>query len=127
MDEEDKKYRELMFDSYNARNRPAIYMGVPIFPLLFLTFVGALSGVVVGALLGWIFGFIVFGIFVVLLVVLRLITSIDDRYMRRITFGLRRIYLNLLYGRKLMITPFNQNWRRSYAKRFAIQRHSHRE
>lgn len=126
MNEDDKKYRDLIFDSYNARSRPAVYLGVPIFPLLFLTFGGVAFGILSGVLFGWIFGGIVVGIFAGLILALRLITAVDDRYIRRVLFGIRRIKWNLLHGRKLMITPYNPNWRRSYAKRFAIQRYANR-
>lgn len=118
MSDQDKQ----IFPSYNAMSRPAMFWGMPIMPMIGLFLAGILAFVVAASVLSFIWGLVFCFPFVVCLVGLRFMTSIDDRYTRRMWFALRRVRLNLKYGKQLMLTPYNSMWSKHYAKRFSQQR-----
>jgi len=117
----DKK--RLLFDSYNAMSRPAMHWGIPIMPMIALFMGGLVSGGAAAAVFSWEWGLAFAFPFLVALLALRLITSIDDRYFRRIRFAFRRMRLNLTHGKQLLLTPFNPKWSQYYGRRFAQQRY----
>ncbi|MNC33148.1 hypothetical protein D3C75_815310 [compost metagenome] len=117
---------KLVFESYNAMSRPAMHWGIPIMPMMGMV-LGALFGFGVGAaLISWVWGVIFAFPFLVALLALRLITSVDDRYFRRIRFALRRVRLNLTYGKQLLLTPFNPKWSHYYGRRYSQKRYAAR-
>jgi hypothetical protein len=117
---------KLVFDSYNAMSRPAMHWGIPVMPMMGLV-MGALFCFAAGAaLISWVWGLIFAFPFLVALFALRLITSVDDRYFRRLRFGLRRLRLNMTYGKQLLLTPFNPKWSHYYGRRFSQQRYAAR-
>ncbi|WP_375122158.1 VirB3 family type IV secretion system protein [Pseudomonas sp. LW8] len=115
--------KKLIFESYNAMSRPAKYWGIPIMPLLGLLMATAVSFIVGMVILSWIWGLVFAFPFVVAMIALRLISSIDDRYFRRVRFAIRRIRLNFKYGKRLLLTSFNPKWSQYYARRFAEKRY----
>ncbi|MGP5367256.1 VirB3 family type IV secretion system protein [Pseudomonas helleri] len=117
---------KLMFESYNGMSRPAMFLNIPIMPMVGLLMGGLIAGVTGTALLSWIWGLMFLFPFFAALVALRLLCSIDVQYLRRVRFALRRIRLNFKYGRPLLLTPFNPNWSKFYGKRFSQQRYARR-
>ncbi|WP_080593291.1 VirB3 family type IV secretion system protein [Pseudomonas fluorescens] len=117
------KKEKLIFESYNAMSRPAMYWGIPIMPMLGLLMGAVLSFIVGMATLSWVWGLVFAFPFVVGLLALRLITSVDDRYFRRVRFALRRLLLNLKHGKRLLLTSFNPKWSQYYGRRFAEKRY----
>jgi hypothetical protein len=117
----DKK--RLLFDSYNAMSRPAMHWGIPIMPMIALFMGGLVSFGAGAAIFSWVWGLVFAFPFAVALLALRLITSIDDRYLRRIRFALRRLRLNMKHGKQLLLTPFNPKWSQYYGGRFSQQRY----
>jgi type IV secretory pathway VirB3-like protein len=121
----DKK--KLLFDSYNAMSRPAIYFGIPIMPMIVLL-IGSMVGFgAATALFSWVWGLVIACPFWIALLALRLITSVDDRYFRRVRFASRRLWFNLKYGKQLLLTPFNPKWSQYYGRRFSQQRYVTRD
>lgn len=115
--------KPLLFDSYNAMSRPATHWGIPIMPMLCLV-MSALTAFGVGAaVISWVWGLAFAFPFLLALLALRLITSIDDRYLRRIRFALRRIRRNLKFGKNLLLTPYNPKWSHYYGRRFSQKRY----
>ncbi|KPB36881.1 Conjugal transfer protein [Pseudomonas savastanoi pv. phaseolicola] len=49
---------------------------------------------------------------------------IDPQYLRRIRFARRRLWLNLKYGKPLLLTPFNPQWSEFYGARFSHKRYA---
>ncbi|MDP4987942.1 MAG: VirB3 family type IV secretion system protein [Porticoccaceae bacterium] len=110
------------FPSYNAMSRPAMWWGMPIMPMIGLFLSGILSFVITALVLSFIWGVVIALPFLVALCALRLMTAIDDRYIRRMWFALRRLRLNRKYGKQLLLTPINSMWTKYYAARFSQQR-----
>jgi uncharacterized protein (DUF58 family) len=119
-------YKKLTFDSYNALNRPAMFWGIPIMPMIGLLTLGLLSAGIAATLLPWWWGVVFAFPFAAALTALRFITSIDNRFLRRLWFMARRLRRNWKYGRQLLLTPVNPNWNKFYGKRFARQRYAAR-
>ncbi|WP_324729581.1 VirB3 family type IV secretion system protein [Pseudomonas chlororaphis] len=117
----DKK--KLVFDSYNAMARPAKHWGIPIMPFLGLLMGGVVFGGLATFLLSWKWGLGVVLLFAGALVGLRMITAVDDRYLNRIWFAIRRLLLNLKYGKQLLLTPYNPRWSHYYGRRFSQKRY----
>ncbi|WP_426102993.1 VirB3 family type IV secretion system protein [Pseudomonas sp. PSPC3-3] len=115
--------KPLLFDSYNAMSRPAMYWGVPIMPMLGLVMATLVGFGIGAAIFDWVWGLIFAFPFLLALPVLRFFTSIDDRYMRRIRFALRRLRLNIKHGKNLLLTSYNPKWSQYYGKRFAQKRY----
>lgn len=113
----------LLFDSYNAMSRPAMQWGIPIMPMIALVMGGLVIFGAVTAIFSWVWGLVIAFPFMVALLALRLITSIDDRYLRRVRFALRRMQLNMKHGKQLLLTPFNPKWSQYYGRRFSQQRY----
>ncbi|WP_310794514.1 VirB3 family type IV secretion system protein [Pseudomonas sp. S5F11] len=113
----------LLFNSYNAMSRPATHWGIPIMPMLGLVMSGLIAFGAGAAILGWEWGLALALPFLIALLALRLITSVDDRYLRRIRFALRRILRNLKYGKQLLLTPSNPKWSQYYGRRFSQKRY----
>lgn len=118
MSEEDKK----TFPSYNAMSRPAMFWGMPIMPMIGLFLGGVVSFIIAASLFSFVWGMVILLPFVVGLCGLRIMTSIDDRYMRRVWFAIRRLRLNMKHGKQLLLTPYNSMWSKFYAQRFSQQR-----
>lgn len=118
--------KKVLYESYNAMARPALFWGIPILPMLALFSLGLICGVVGATIFSFIWGLVFALPFVIALIALRLMTSIDDRYIRRMGFMLRRIWLNLKYGKQLLLTPYNPNWSQFYGKRFSQQHNASR-
>ncbi|KAF1042240.1 VirB3 family type IV secretion system protein [Xylophilus sp.] len=115
---------ELLFPSYNAMSRPAMFLGVPLLP-----FVGiAVALLVVGgggfALLPWWGALLLMSPLLLALVGFAVVSSFDARYMRRVIFAVRRFFLNLKYGRGLRLAPINPLWSVFYGKRYAHCRYA---
>lgn len=115
--------KRLLFDSYNAMSRPAMHWGIPIMPMIVLFMGGLVSGGAAAAVFSWAWGLAFAFPFLIALLALRLITSIDDRYFRRIRFAFRRMRLNVIHGKQLLLTPFNPKWSQYYGRRFSQQRY----
>lgn len=112
-----------LFRTWNGKDRPAMWWGVPIMPLV---------GLILGGLLAFGFGTGVFNVwigglfavpFIFTLCAFYYVSAIDDRYMRRVQFAVRRLLLSARYGRGLMIAPQNPKWSQHYVKRFALRRY----
>lgn len=115
--------KKLSLRTWNGRNRPALFWGVPIMP-----FIGLLAGVFVSFGLGalafsWWMGALLALPFLLLMFAFYFVSALDDRYSRRVVFAIRRLLLNLQYGKGLMLAPQNPKWSQFYGKRFAIGRH----
>lgn len=117
---------KLLFDSYNAMSRPAMHWGIPIMPMIGLVMAALVSFGAGASLLSWVWGLVFAVPSLGALVALRFMSSIDDRYLRRVRFALRRLRLNLIYGKHLLLTPFNPKWSLYYGRRFAQQRYAAR-
>jgi hypothetical protein len=118
---------KLLFDSYNGMSRPAMQWGIPIMPMIGLIMGALLSFGAGTAMFSWLWGLIFAFPFAVGLLALRLITSVDDRYFRRIRFAFRRLRLNLKYGKQLLLTPYNPKWSQYYGRRFSQKRYAARD
>lgn len=95
------------YPSYNALDRTAMFMGVPLLPAVFLLVLGILIFLIGGRLLGitgFLFGFIVFPIFLFL----RSISENDDKALYilylDIVFKMKRVAFNE-FGKTLTLTP----------------------
>lgn len=120
---EKEKKNELVFESYNAMSRPAAWAGVPIMPLVGLMFGAMIFGVGLWVITGSIlWGLVAAFPFFIAIIALRIMTNIDDRYVRRVIFGIRRIRLSMTYGRELLFTPSNPMWSNFYGRRYAEKR-----
>lgn len=115
---------KLLYDSYNAMSRPAMQWGIPIMPMIGLVMGALLSFGLGTALISWGWGVVFAFPFAVSLMALRFMSSIDDRYLRRVRFAFRRLRLNLVYGKQLLLTPFNPKWSQYYGRRYSQQRHA---
>nr|UVN17874.1 hypothetical protein pPsy0479a_00042 [Pseudomonas syringae] len=62
--------------------------------------------------------------FLIALIALRVVGLIDPQYLRRIRFARRRLWLNLKYGKPLLLTPFNPQWNEFYGARFSHKRYA---
>jgi type IV secretory pathway VirB3-like protein len=119
--------KSLISDSYNGMSRPAMFAGIPIMPMVGLLLGGLLSGVAATSLLSWRWGIGCVLVFIAGLFVLRLLCALDAQYLRRVRFGLRRLRLNVSYGKALMLTSINPNWSQFYGQRFSKQRYASTE
>lgn len=119
--------KSLISDSYNGMSRPAMFAGIPIMPMVGLLLGGLLSGVAATSLLSWRWGVGCVLVFIAGLFVLRLLCALDAQYLRRVRFGLRRLRLNVSYGKALMLTSINPNWSQFYGQRFSKQRYASTE
>lgn len=111
--------KQLIFPSYNAMSRPAMYWSVPIMPLVGLLMGALIFGIAATALLSWVWGLTIAGLFLSALVALRFLCLIDAQYLRRVRFVMRRLKLNLTYGKPLLLTSFNPRWSQFYGERFS--------
>ncbi|WP_081036964.1 VirB3 family type IV secretion system protein [Pseudomonas corrugata] len=118
--EEEKKV--LLYPSYNAMSRPAMFWGIPIMPLVGLFLAAVIVFVITATLLSFIWALASLLPFVVAVCGLRIMTSIDDRYVRRVRFSVHRLWLNFKHGRQLLLTPYSPLWSQYYGKRFSRQR-----
>lgn len=114
--------KQLIFPSYNAMSRPAMYWSIPIMPLVGLLMGALIFGIAATALLSWVWGLAIAGLFLSALVALRFLCLLDAQYLRRVRFVLRRLKLNITYGKPLLLTPFNPRWSEFYAERFSKTR-----
>lgn len=121
-----KALKQLVFESYNGMNRPAMYWGIPIMPMVVLFMGGLILGIGGTALLSWVWGLVFAAPFLITLLALRFLCAMDGQYLRRVRFAWRRIALNLKYGKQLLLTPSNPNWSRFYGHRFSQQRYASR-
>lgn len=99
-----KALKQLVFESYNGMNRPAMFWGIPIMPMIVLLMSGLTLGVAGTALLSWIWGLVFVAPFLITLLALRFLCAMDGQYLRRVRFARRRIALNLKYGKPLLLT-----------------------
>ncbi|MCY1440688.1 hypothetical protein D9M71_569720 [compost metagenome] len=118
MADERQRYR-----TWNGMDRPANFHGIPIMP-----FVGLLVGCLFTSGLGMaIFSFWVGALlaipFLVIAFAFYFVSSLDDRFMRRVVFATRRLLLSMRFGKGLIVTPQNPKWSHFYGKRFALCRH----
>ncbi|MCY1271829.1 hypothetical protein D9M68_356030 [compost metagenome] len=115
--------KKLLFKTWNGMDRPAMWQGVPIMPFIGLL-MGALFAFGFGAaVFAWWIGLVFALPFLFVMCAFYYVSALDDRYSRRVAFAIRRIALNLRFGKGLMLTPQNPKWSRYYGKRFAIGRH----
>lgn len=121
-----KALKQLVFESYNGMNRPAMFWGIPIMPMVVLFMGGLVLGIGGTALLSWVWGLVFVAPFLITLLALRFLCAMDGQYLRRVRFARRRIALNLRYGKPLLLTPSNPNWSRFYGQRFSQQRYASR-
>lgn len=99
----------LSFDSYNAMGRTASYMGVPQFVLLGIIFLGIVVTGISCIFFSW-YGLTALIMPVTLFVAVRVICESDSRFLIRLRFMLRRYLKNMIFGRMLLITPYNPQW-----------------
>lgn len=114
---------DLEFESYNGMSRVPLYWGVPVFPLL-LCFVGTLLSAGVGITLFGVWGGLLTLFFIIPGIALRIVCEKDDKYMRRLGFMVRRLRLNMKYGKSLFVSPQNPKWSSYYGRRYAKVRFS---
>lgn len=114
--------KQLIFPSYNGMSRPAMFWNIPIMPLVGLLMGALIFGIAGTALLSWVWGLSFAGLFLSVLVALRFMCLIDPQYLRRVRFVLRRLKLNLKFGKPLLLTSFNPRWSHFYAERFSQTR-----
>ncbi|WP_080267949.1 VirB3 family type IV secretion system protein [Pseudomonas tremae] len=110
--------------SYNAMSRPAMFWNIPIMPMVGLLMGGLVFGVAATFLLSWVWGLVVASPFLIALIALRVVGLIDPQYLRRVRFALRRLRLNLKYGKPLLLTPINPQWSKFYGARFSQKRYA---
>lgn len=115
--------KKVLFESYNAMSRPAMFFEIPIMPMLGLLLGGIVTFGSITALLGWVWGLAFSFPFLAALLALRIMSSIDPRYMTRVWFAIRRLILNLKYGKHLLLTSFNPRWSKYYGRRFSQKRY----
>jgi type IV secretory pathway VirB3-like protein len=113
--------KELSFDSYNAMGRTATYAGVPQFVLLGIIFLGIIITAIACTLFSW-YGLLALFIPVILFTVVRIACESDSRFLTRLRFMLGRYIRNMIYGRALLITPYNPRWEQFYGRRIAEKR-----
>ncbi|WP_434598655.1 VirB3 family type IV secretion system protein (plasmid) [Pseudomonas sp. R4-76] len=118
----DDKEKKLVFPSYNAMSRPAMWAGIPIMPLVGLFLGGVIAFIAMMTVFSLVWGIVAATPFAVALCALRIMTSIDDRYTRRVRYSIHRFWLNMKYGRQLLLTPYSPLWSQSYGKRISQQR-----
>lgn len=116
--------KKLKFESYNGMSRPAMFWSIPIMPMVGLLMGGLVCGIAGTALLSWVWGLIFVAPFLMALIALRFICLIDAQYLRRVRFAVRRLRLNLTYGKPLLQTPLNPRWSEFYGARFSQTRHA---
>lgn len=115
--------QRLEFDSHNGMSRVPLFWGVPIFPLL-LCFVGTLFSAVGGFTEFGVWGGLLSLFFIIPGIALRIVCEKDDKYMRRLRFMVRRLRLNMKYGKSLFVSPQNPKWSAYYGRRYAKIRFS---
>ncbi|MEE4964445.1 VirB3 family type IV secretion system protein [Pseudomonas alliivorans] len=116
--------KKVVSPSYNAMSRPAMFWNIPIMPMVGLLMGGLLFGIAATFLLSWVWGLVAASPFLIALTALRFVGLIDPQYLRRIRFGRRRLWLNLKYGKPLLLTPFNPQWSKFYGARFSHKRYA---
>lgn len=117
MAEEKRRYK-----TWNGMDRPANFRGVPIMPLVGLLVGGLFTTGLTLAILGpW--GGLAIVPFLLIAFAFYFVSSIDDRFMRRVVFATRRFMLSTRFGKGLIVTPQNPRWSHFYGKRFALCRH----
>jgi MFS family permease len=116
--------KKLKFESYNGMSRPAMFWNIPIMPMVGFLMGGLLSGIAGTVLFSWIWGLTFLAPFLIALIALRFICLIDAQYMRRVRFAVRRLTMNLKYGKPLLQTPLNPRWSAFYGERFSQTRHA---
>ena len=112
---------KMEFDTFNAMDRPAMWFDIPIVPGLALFLPGVLILLFVSVSISFMWGAILSAPFGAGLIVLRFMTSIDDKFMRRVGFMIARKWREIWSGRHLLLTPYIPEWRKSYGKRYAQQ------
>ncbi|HDQ4465205.1 TPA: VirB3 family type IV secretion system protein [Pseudomonas aeruginosa] len=115
---------QMLFPSYNAMSRPAMFLGVPILPFVGIAVALLVVGGVGFALLPWWGALLLMSPLLLTLVGFAVVSSFDARYMRRVIFAVRRLFLNFRYGRGLRLAPINPLWSVFYGKRFAHRRYA---
>lgn len=104
--------------SYNGMNRPALFMGVPLMPMLFGCFLmvfGGFAGLLMWGGYGLIFPAVVF----LCLFVLKLICEDDPNAMEIMTWRLKGAFLRLKQGSDVLVfVSGDEKSRESHAKRF---------
>ncbi|WP_289347194.1 hypothetical protein [Pantoea stewartii] len=113
---------EYVFDSYNAMGRTASYQGVPQFVILGILVFGIVLTGIGCVLFGW-YGLIAIIVPMILFVVVRIVCESDSRFLTRFRFMLRRYIRNMIFGRSLLITPYNPRWNQFYGRRIAQKRY----
>lgn len=116
--------KKLKFESYNGMSRPAMFWSIPIMPMVGLLMGGLVCGIAGTVLLSWVWGLIFLAPFLIALIAFRFICLIDAQYLRRVRFAVRRLTMNLKYGKPLLHTPFNPRWSEFYGARFSQTRHA---
>lgn len=106
----------LRFDTHGGLNRVAMKWGVPYVLLIIMAFFILVSLAAGIYFFQW-YGLIFPAPFVLLLFGIRILCALDDRALRRMRFVLRRRLLNRKYGRHLLLTPRNPEWRKNHARR----------
>lgn len=114
--------KKKLYESYNAMSRPAMWANIPIMPLIGFLMVGLVSLGTGTVFLGLVWGTVISLPSFAALLALRIMTSVDDRYLNRVWFGFRRIILNIKYGKHLLLTSLNPMWSRYYGRRFSQKR-----
>ncbi|HBP4890403.1 TPA: conjugal transfer protein [Pseudomonas aeruginosa] len=115
---------QLLFPSYNAMSRPAMFMGIPILPFVGIAVALLVVGGIGFLLLPWWGALLLILPLLLVLVGFAVMSSIDSRYIRRVIFAVRRFGSNLKYGRGLRLAPINPLWSVFYGKRFAHRRYA---
>lgn len=113
---------EYVFDSYNAMGRTASYQGVPQFVILGILVFGIVLTGICCVLFSW-YGLIAIIVPMILFVVVRIVCESDSRFLTRLRFMLRRYIRNMIFGRSLLITPYNPRWNQFYGRRIAQKRY----
>ncbi|AGN33479.1 conjugal transfer protein, VirB3 family (plasmid) [Pseudomonas fluorescens A506] len=115
--------KKVLFESYNAMSRPAMWFEIPIMPMIGLLLGGIVTFGSMTVLLNWVWGLACTFPFLAALLALRFMSSIDPRYTTRVWFAIRRLILNMKYGKHLLLTSFNPKWSQYYGRRFSQKRY----
>ncbi|MNP17866.1 hypothetical protein D3C76_1103120 [compost metagenome] len=110
------------FKTWNGMDRPANFMGVPVFPFIGLSVGGLITSVLGMAIFAWWVGLLLAVPFLLVGCAFCFVSALDDRYTRRVVFATRRILLSMRFGKGLIVAPQNPQWSQFYGKRFALCR-----
>lgn len=115
--------KKVLYESYNAMSRPAMFAEVPIMPLVGFLLGGVVAFGLGTAFFSWAWGLVLATPFFAMLLALRLMSIKDPRYMTRVWFAILRIRLNFKYGKHLLLTSYNPKWSQYYGRRFSQKRY----